>query len=56
MMRGRVGIDMRAIYLRSLLAAFGIAAIVLIESLVPQAASADPSTPAALPGASQRLR
>jgi hypothetical protein len=55
-MRGRTGIDMRAIYLRSLLAAFGIAAIVLIQMLLPQEASADPSTPAAVLGAGQRLR
>ena len=47
---------MRAIYLRSLLAAFGIAAIVLIQTLLPQQASADPSTPVAVPGAILRLR
>ena len=56
MMRGRTGIDMRAIYLRSLLAVFGIAAIVLIETLLPQEASADSATPAAVLGAGQRQR
>jgi hypothetical protein len=55
-MRGRVGINMRAIYLRSLLAAFGIAAFVLIQTLLPQEASADPTAPAVVSGAGLRLR
>ena len=56
MTRGRVGTDMRAIYLRSLLAVVGIVAFVLIETLVAEEASADPAAPAAALGAAHRLR
>lgn len=56
MMRGKDRFDMRAIYIRSMLAVFGIAAFVLIETLLPQQASADPTVPAAVLGAAHRLR
>jgi len=56
MKRGKDGFEMRAIYVRSMLAVFGIAAFVLIETLLPQEASADPSAPAAVIGAGHRLR
>ena len=52
MTRGRDGIDMRAIYVRSLIAAF-IVAVVLVETVVAQVSSADRPAAAA---AVHRLR